>query len=244
MKVGAYICSYHATQYLPLVLKQYEWVDKIVVMNYRFKTVEPTTDNTREICEKFGHKNLIIESGEGLEQHEIRNRGLDLLSDCDIAWTSDADEIILPDDQNMIMNRMADRRPLVGLACYANCKIVDYNGDLYHASPQREGYVTVMVAPKLVRFSRLRNLEHNIHEARFPHVTMHHLGLVFTPEVVNWKSHWEYKEEGHSREELVNNWAVRRDVTPPRELLDFLDSLNKKSTWGYRIEKVPYKENK
>ena len=27
-KVGVEILSYHATQYLPKVLKQYEWVDK------------------------------------------------------------------------------------------------------------------------------------------------------------------------------------------------------------------------
>lgn len=242
MKVGAYICSYHATQYLPLVLKQYEWVDRIVVMNYRFKTVEPTTDDTREICRKFNHKDLIVDSGEGLEQHEIRNRGLELLSDCDLVWVSDADEIILPDDQNIIMNRMADRRPLCGLAYYANCKIIDYNGDLYHASPARPGYTTVMVAPKHVRFSKLRNLEYNIHEARFPYVNMHHLGLVFTPKVIDWKAGWEYKEENHSKERLLNDWAIKRDVKPPIELIEFLELNDKKSTWGFRIEKVPYKE--
>jgi len=46
MRVGVLIRSYHSTQYLPLVLKQYKWTDKIVVLNYRFKNVLPSLDNT------------------------------------------------------------------------------------------------------------------------------------------------------------------------------------------------------
>jgi len=240
MKIGCLISSYHATQYLPLVLKMYEWVDKIVVMNYRFKTVEPTTDDTRKICDKFNHSNIYCESGEGLEQHEIRNRGLALLSDCDLVWMSDADEIILPDDQNIILNRMADRRRLTGLAYYASCKIVDYNGDLYHASPPRAGLTLVMVCPKTIKFSRLRSIEQNIHEAKLPHATMHHLGLVFPEKTLAWKVEWEHKEENEKKEIVLSNWKIRREVIPPNELLDLVGVRN--NTWGFEIVKIPYKE--
>ena len=245
MRVGALIKSYHSTQFLPLVLKQYEWVDKIVVMNYRFKTVEPTTDDTIEICKKFGHPNLSVYSGDDLEQHDILNVGLDLLKGCDLVWIGDADEIILPEDQNIIMNRMADRRPLHGLAQYATCKMVDYNGDLYHASPQRPYDVMVMAVPSAVRFSKIRMIEKNIHEAKMSYATVHHLGLCLDPNVIDWKAGWEYKEEGHSKEKLLSDWAVRREVVPPVGLVEYINSCNliKKSTWGYRIEKVPYKEN-
>ena len=54
-------------------------------------------------------------------------------------------------------------------------------------------------------------------------MTVHHLGLVHNPELIKWKAGWEYKEEGHSQEELLNNWAVRREVTPPPELRELLD---------------------
>jgi hypothetical protein len=55
-----------------------------------------------------------------------------------------------------------------------------------------------------------------------PEIIMHHLGFVFTPEIMEWKSNWEYKEEGHSREILLENWAVKREVTPPEELVNLL----------------------
>lgn len=241
LKIGALIVSYHSTKYLPIVLKMYEWVDRKVVMNYRYKTVAPTTDNTKEICAQFGRGDLIVESGDGIEQHEIRNRGLDILSDCDLVWVSDADEIILPDDQSIIMNRMADRRPLCGLASHATCNVVDYNGDMYHASPQRGGLTMVIAEPKKIRFSHIRSIEKNNAEARMPHATMHHLGLVFDDQTLDWKAEWEHKEERQTKESILRDWGVRRNVTPPVELLELINANEKKSTWGFRIEKVPAK---
>ena len=91
----------------------------------------------------------------------------------------------------------------------------------YHASPERPYLVPMAVAPS-VRFTHIRSFDSN-RVIRYPDVTVHHLGLVHTPELIKWKAGWEYKEEMHSQEELLNNWAVRREVTPPPELLELLD---------------------
>ncbi|HNX03699.1 MAG TPA: hypothetical protein PKM71_08545 [Candidatus Cloacimonas sp.] len=209
---------------MPLVLKQYKWVDKIVVLNYRFINVKPSLDNTQRICNLFSHPNLVYERGRGVEQHEIFNRGLDLLQDCNLAFIADADEILLPSDQEEITRFMSDRRGLIGQADSAACKIIDYNGDLFHASPQRAYPVTVAVVPQVVRFNHIRNINNNRVKV-FPDITLHHLGLVFPEETIKWKSEWEFKEEGHSRNKLLKDWGVRREVKPPQELLNFIGEL-------------------
>lgn len=221
-KIGAIVRSYHATQYLPIVLRQFLWVDRLVVLNYRFNQVSRTTDNTKEICDKVYHGDLVYEKGFGYDQHDIFNRGLDILKDFDVAFISDADEIIFPQDQKKIITHIVDRRGLTGQKDYACCNFVDYNGDLHHASPQRQYLVPMAVHPASGRFTHIRSFN-NIRADNYPDVTVHHLGLVFTPETIKWKSEWEYKEEGHSQEELLKNWGVRREVTPPPELLELLD---------------------
>jgi len=217
MRIGAFIKSYHSTHYLPLVLEQYRWVDKIVVLNYRFNSVEPTSDNTREICEAFNHPNLICESGEGLNQAQIHNRGVELLKDCDLAWVSDADEIIFPADQKIILDEVKNKD---WAGC---CRIVDYNGDIYHAMPDR-GYTVVIVSPKSerVEFVNLRCLHTSCHHHNIPNATMHHLGLVFPKDVIEWKADWECKEEGQTKESLISDWKFKRDVVPPPELVKLL----------------------
>ena len=214
--------AYHATQYLPLVLKQYEWVDKIVVLNYRFPSVPVSSDNTEEIVSSFKHPNIVIKSGEGLQQHEIRNLGINLMQDCDAVFISDADEFIFKPDQDKIVRALAERSAECKPASYVACTIVDYNGDLYHALPQRSYYTTVAIAPRDVKFRRLRDAGNYGSCICLPEVVMHHLGFVFTPELMDWKANWEYKEEQHSKQELLNNWAVKREVTPPQELLEML----------------------
>jgi D-glycero-beta-D-manno-heptose 1-phosphate adenylyltransferase len=222
MRVGALIKSYHSTQYLPLVLEQYRWVDKIVVLNYRFDTVKETTDDTREICYRFKHGGLVCESGQGLAQHNIHNRGLELLKDCDFAFISDADEILFPEDQQKILSRMQGWD-------YGCCNIVDYNGDLNHALPKRKGYTLVCVAVNQVKFHCIRSVQPTAREIVLPEVTMHHLGLVFPKHIIDWKADWEHKEEIQTKESLLNDWAVKRMVIPPKRLVDLVNKVFKKT---------------
>ena len=149
-KAGLLIRCYHATQYLDKVLKQYAWVDKVVVLNYRFKSVEETFDNTKEIFDKFEHPDKQIFSGVCAKQIDLLNVGLDLLKEMDVVFTPDADEFIHPDEQQKIFNRLRNGE----FNCLA-VKIVDYNGDLYHASPERDYLTIVAVNPKKFNFSTL-----------------------------------------------------------------------------------------
>jgi hypothetical protein len=223
MRVGALIKSYHSTQYLPLVLEQYRWVDKIVVLNYRFDTVKETTDNTKEICSKFKHHNLIIESGSGIPQHQIHNRGLELLKDCTYAFIADADEILFPDDQKRILSRMHGWD-------YGCCNIVDYNGDLNHALPKRQGFTLVCVAVNQVRFHCIRSVQPTAREIIFPDIDLQHLGWVFPKEILEWKADWEHKEEIQTKESLLNDWAAKREVTPPKRLVDLINNHKEQDT--------------
>lgn len=227
LRVGAVIKSYHMTHFLPLVLEQLRWVDKIVVMNYRFKTACHASDDTKEICDEFGHSNLIVDSGSGLTQGEIHNKGMDSVRDCDLSWILDADEILLKKDQGVILERMADRTPKLGRPDFARCSFIDYKNDLYHASPKRPGGVTIIVDPKAVKFGRIREIENTICCADFPYINVHHMMTVFPPHVLSWKADWEYREEGIPKEKLLDNWKLSRDVDPPNELLE----LFKENKW-------------
>jgi len=198
------------------VLRQYKWVDRIAVYNYRFSVVEPIADNTKEIFDEFEHKDKIFRQGDGKHQHEILNLGLDLFKYFDIVFISDADELIHPDDQKEIMNCMLGKD-----SGYIHCNIVDYNGDLYHASPKRPYYTLVAVDPNKTRFTSIRSIGKN-NGILDCNATIHHLGLVFTPEIIDWKSNWEYKAEGHGRDKLLADWKVTREVTPPQWLVDLL----------------------
>jgi hypothetical protein len=221
-KIGVEIFSYHATQYLPLVLKNYAWVDKIVVMNYRFNSVEPINDNTEEIVRSFKHPNIIIDKGSGLRQRDIRNKGLRYLDDCDVAFISDADEFIFRKDQDTIIRELMARGKQHKPSNYLNVSIIDYNGDLYHASPERGHLTTVAIIPKDAGFGHLRSGGYDNMCVCLPNIKMHHLGLVFTPEVLSWKAVWESKEENVKLDKVLSDWKVVREVTPPQELLEIL----------------------
>ena len=221
-KIGVEILSYHATQYLEKVLKQYAWVDKIAVLSYRFNSTPESEDNTEDIVRSFKHKDIIFEKGQGLPQHGIRNRGLELLRDCGVVFISDADEFIFRKDQEKIISAVINKGVEHKPSNYCTCTIVDYNGDLYHGSPERSYYTTVAVSPKDVLFGHLRSIGHDNKCACLPEVKMHHLGLVFPEHILSWKAVWEGKEEKVPLEKVLSDWSVRREITPPQELLEML----------------------
>lgn len=217
-QVGVVIRCYHATQYLAKVLKQYAWVDRVVLLNYRFNSTEYIEDNTKEIFDKFDHPHKVFRSGEKLTQREIFNLGLELTTDCSVVFISDADEFIERQEQRNILNRLQGSD-----AGCARTSIIDYNGDLHHASPARDHLVVVAVNPKKYHFEHIRSINAGVKTIDCPEIVMQHLGLVFTPEVIGWKAGWEYKEEGHSKERLLKDWSVKREVTPPKWLLEIIN---------------------
>ena len=191
-KIGALIRCYSITDYLTFVLRNYAWVDKIVVMNYRFISAEPREDSTEEIVKAFVHKDIIIDKGEGIKQHEILNRGLEYLKDCDIVFISDADEFMTQAAMRDIATQMiADNRNL-GYA-----RIIDYAFDFYHRFNNRHlKDALVAVKPKEVNFVHIRQTRNlNSRTRCFPHF-LYHFGFVLPRETMKWKMKWESKEEG------------------------------------------------
>ncbi len=233
MRIGALIKSYHNTQYLPLILKQYAWVDKIVVMNYRFLNVEPIYDNTYQICEYFIHENLVCKSGSGVEQHNIYNNGIDLLQDCDVAFIADSDEFLLKSDQEKVIKFLHNRLDILASHDFFTCNIVDYKYNLCNALPQREGLSIFMVVPKRTRFHHIRSVDHKMREYKITDITMHHLGLVFPKEILKWKLNWEHKEEEKPCENILTDWQKSRYVSPPYELVEFIGKSDAERNWVY-----------
>ena len=218
---GALIRCYHSTGYLEKVLKNYAWVDKIALLSYRFLTVAPIEDNTEEIVKKLDLPNLIYEKGSGIPQHEIFNRGLQLLKDCDSVFISDGDEFILKQDQLQIVKEFQERR-----ATSVICNMYDYAKDYYHILPKRDisepNRIVAMVNPN-AKFVIIREIKENPSRQIFCNVDIHHFGFVGSQEMLNWKYDWETKEEKIDRKVFDKIFDNLLPHTPPKEILEILN---------------------
>ncbi len=225
MRLGVIIRCYHATDFLRPVLKSYKWVDKICLLNYRFKTAEPRPDDTEEIAESMKLHNLIFKKGEGLEQHEIFNVGMDILKDCDYIFINDADEIILPEQQKKMVENMQKNDRDAGM-----CPMLDYVADFYHSFNKVPRRVLMIVNPKRVKFFKIRQIKNNDFTAieQFENY-VYHFGFVLPPEKLNWKIEWEELEEGTDTKNAFRNSIFYPCPTVPHEVLDYI---------GYRKERV------
>jgi hypothetical protein len=53
---------------------------------------------------------------------------------------------------------------------------------------------------------------------------------VFPKEILEWKADWEHKEEIQTKESLLNDWAAKREVTPPKRLVDLINNHKEQDT--------------
>ncbi len=217
-KIGVLIRCYSITDYLPFVLKNYAWVDKIVVMNYRFISAEPREDNTEAIVKAFTHKNIILGKGENLQQHEILNRGLKLLSDCDIAFISDADEFMTQATMRDIAAIMIGKDKNLGYA-----KIIDYAFDFYHRFNNRHlSGVLVAVRPKETEFVHIRQTrDTNPRRISFEHI-LYHFGFVLSYKTMQWKLKWESAEEKLNIVKGITETQIVFADPPDKEIMELL----------------------
>ena len=214
MKIATLIRCYHATEYLARVLRNYSWVDKILVMNYRFNSVAPITDDTQEIAKGFS--NVEVEQGENLIQHEILNRGLEKLHDYDYVFISDADEFILPSEQREMITHLHRSGRESGF-----CMVKDYFYDAFHCMPQRQGYFLAITNPKTLRFTHIRSCQYDAARRKDFFFMVHHFGFALRPDRLAWKMHWESVEE---KVDVAANIAKIQisNCMPPPELLDII----------------------
>lgn len=205
--IGAVIRSYGLTTYLPAVLKSYDWVDKIVVMNYRFNGTTPIQDDTTTLTIPF--KNASVLSGENLDQYAVLNMGVDSLKDCDLIFIADNDELITKSDQQKLVSGM-DKTD-IGV-----CDVIDYV-DFSRIYPIRTHKPPVIVKPS-ARFFDTRC--YSCSAEYFPEVKMHHLGYTYTPKELDWKFGWEKKWEGDTTRNIMCQAHI---VSPlPQEIMDLL----------------------
>jgi len=219
MQLGVLIRSYHVTDYLKAVLKSYDWVDKIVLLNYRFKTAEPRPDDTEQLALSMNLPNLIFKKGDSLEQHEIFNLGLELLKDCDYVFINDADEIILPREQKKIIENLHSNNRDI-----AKCPMLDYIVDFYHSFFQQPRFVLTVIKPSKCRFVKIREIE-NYEPQKidyFPDCYIYHFGFIVPVAKLDWKIKWESIEEGVDVKNNLKNAVYYPCKTVPQEVLDFI----------------------
>jgi len=117
MRIGALVRSYGLTDYLTPVLEQYKWLDKVLVMNYRFGGVKAIKDDTPLLTVPF--KNAICKTGENLNQEEVLNLGLEEFKDFDWVFISDNDELIQRKDQERLIKETEGFQA-------GKCRVLDY----------------------------------------------------------------------------------------------------------------------
>jgi hypothetical protein len=224
VKVGTFIRCYHNTDYLKAVLTNYKWVNKIILQNCRFPSVEETTDDTKEIAESLNLKNLKIikDNDNKLKQHELLNRDIKEFDGFDLVFFADSDELICRNDQDKMVNTMLNGSWDVG-----KVRIKDYAIDHTHQLPPRkDGYdnnwCLSIFKPKTTKFFDIRQYLKGT-EFYFYDINMHHFGFVFPEDRLKWKVNWEAKEERVKEQiiwEAINNRQPCEP--PPQEILDYM----------------------
>jgi hypothetical protein len=208
MRTGALIRSYGLTKYLAAVLRSYSWVDKILVMNHRFKSVKERPDNTPNITAQF--KNAICKSGEGLNQHDVLNIGLEDFKDFHCVFISDADELLKRKDQERIAEMVLGDDAI-------NCNVIDYAKDFEHIYPVRTHHPIVAVKP----FVRFYDVRCSSGCGRYiSNIDLHHVGYTFTPEEIGWKIEWSKPWEHGAVIGIVG--SLPHEYSMPQEIRDLI----------------------
>ena len=211
MLIGALIRSYGLTNYLTAVLDSYSWVDKIVVMNYKFNGVKPIKDDTPLLTAPF--KNAILKSGEGLNQHEVLNLGLDELKGFDCIFIADNDELITRADQNRIVEATKE----YGGTC---CEVIDYARDFQHIFPIRGHRPITSIRDGRFYDVRCASGSHKFVENAY----VHHFGFVHSKEELEWKFDWERPWEHNETIRIFSQ--IPRLYEMPEEIKELLSDKN------------------
>lgn len=208
--IGVIIRSYHLTKYLKAVLKSLKDLDVIIVANYRFKGAEPKPDNTKEIIESLNQKNIIFESGEGKEQHEVFNDCLGKLTDCSYVFINDADEFLLKKDREEILETMINRNKDTGF-----CFMKDYAS--YTQCYPIRNYRPIMIIKPKIRFYEVRNAWHG--EGCFFDKYIHHFCYLLNENDIKWKEGWHgaFKEVNRIISQEKNDCKI------PEEIMNLLE---------------------
>lgn len=209
MRLAALIQSYGATDFLLPVLRQFNWIDQVLVMNCKFSYALETEDRTLDIIKEAKQKNIAFYHGLVTSQQDSYNLGLQILHSYDRVFICDSDEITLPEDQKRLVELSIQ---------YGNiaAKIIDYASlDLTKVYEHRTHHPIVMCDPKTTTFgyARCSNGVWNTDE-----VTVHHFGYLIKN--IQWKKDWGNKVDEGAADKLMSRNVI--DFIPAEELLEAL----------------------
>lgn len=208
-KIGAIVRSYGLCDYLVPVLKQFSWVDRLVVLNYRFNGVKEYPDKTRKLAGSLNQPNIEIDSGEGLNQHDVLNHGLSRLGDCEFVFISDSDELSTFSDKQRMLAEMGNQEAVL-------CGLIDYARDFEHIFPIRSHHPVCLVKPH-VRFIDVRCVGCS---TKHLNIDIHHFGYVHSKPDMDWKVDWERPWENNTTINLLAQLPMRYQM--PEEIREML----------------------
>lgn len=208
MKTGVIIRSYRLTEYLSRVVRNYAWVDKIVIANYCFNRYEEHKDDTKDIIGGLGYNNIIyMGGGEPIAQSRVFELAQAQLLDCDVIFISDADEFLLPSDQARCIEILMGNDSLKKI----ECMVVDYSKkDATEAFAQRTHLPVVAFKPP-VNFVGNRWCEGESVHLR--DMFMHHFGYALDD------YDWKLRNLWYSRHDADKiTCTMKRKMNPPDAL--------------------------
>lgn len=209
--VAAIVRCYKLTEYLQRVLLNLRDVDLIIVANGPYEGIPREEDNTAEIVRSLRQENILIYPHEGKPQKEVFNDCLKLLTNFDFVLINDADEFLLKEDREKIIEKMIDRGVDADVGI---CPVIDYAPD-GKRFPIR-GHQPIVVVRPYVRFDGNRAASYG--GGVVGNCVLHHFGYALKD--MEWKmKHLWYPSE--SAEEIMTQ--PTEDYKKPEELIKVLN---------------------
>lgn len=200
MKLGAIIPVLNEWKWVPAIARQlFKICDRVLIMRGMRSLSGATPPELSPVPYNVLPRNTEVFSGAWQSEHETRNSGMALLSDCGYVLHVDSDELI-PDDGLESIKR--------GIATGAHgvvCRMHTYWKSIEYRIDPPEPLVALVAARKDVRFSQLR--QPDVPKGGIALVDrriMHHLSYVRTDEEMREK----LRTFGHAKE-VIPGWYER-----------------------------------
>ena len=150
------------------------------------------------------------------KEEEVRNALLNQLIDCDFVFITDADEFYLQADIKTIIKEMERKKADAGL-----CNVLNYQKGLKEVYTDRKHQPLIIVDPKKVKFYDGRCARGFSNPIYFNKIYMHHLGLTFSANQMEWKQN-NYWNKGNINEiaDIINS-ETRSNIIP-EEILQII----------------------
>jgi hypothetical protein len=101
-KLAAIIRSYHLTDFLADAIRQFSWIEKVLVVNCRYEGYTRAKDDTEEIVKELNQENVELLKLKPMKEHEVLNTALEHLEGYDLVYICDSDEFISREDQEKL----------------------------------------------------------------------------------------------------------------------------------------------